>query len=146
MSLNIHIPLLFGVLTLTGIFLCSDIRSQTGDNTGIINFPLPHEDFSLYDFAVVRFETDKTEVPPADLVKRDFWPVTEIFKKDSLYFSDSVKSFWIKIEVANNQSSDTTIALVFKQPGWQNRFFHYSHCKINSLSRCPDRPGIKSSF
>jgi hypothetical protein len=116
--------------------------------------------FPLYDFAEVRFETDKTEVPPVDLVKRDFRPVTEIFKKDSLYFSDNVKSFWIKIQVANNQSTDTTIALVFTQgvskailyetegnkliPVRQNRFFHYSNCKINSLSSCPDRLVLKA--
>jgi len=114
MRVNLHIALLV-LLTTTFIFSINDTQSQTSDTTRIINFPLPREDFSLYDFAEVRFETDKTEMPPADLVKRDFWPVTEIFKKDSLYFSDSVKSFWIKIQIANNQLSDTTIALVFTQ-------------------------------
>ena len=72
-------------------FYCNDVRSQTNDTTKTINFPLPYEDFSLYDFAEVRFETDKTEVPPADLIKKNFQPVKKIFQKDSLYFEDSVQ-------------------------------------------------------
>jgi hypothetical protein len=71
MRINIHILLLF-LLIITGIFSFIDVRSQTGDTTKTINFPLPHEDFSLYDFAEVRLETKKTEAPPADLVKKTF--------------------------------------------------------------------------
>src|SRR6266542_5387146 len=112
MRTNLHIPLLF-LLTTTFIFSHSDARSQTGDTTRTINFPLPHEDFSLYDFAEVRFETDKTETPPADIIKRNFQPVKKIFPNDSLHFDDSVRSVWIKIKVANNLTSDTSVALIF---------------------------------
>jgi signal transduction histidine kinase len=96
-----------------GILLCKNLWSQAGDTIHTINIPLPHEDLSLYDFAEVRMETDKTMLPPADITKRKFQPVKEIFEKDEFHFPDSVKSFWIKFQVANNQSNDTTIALVF---------------------------------
>ncbi len=80
MRRNVHIPLLFGLLTMSGIFSFNDAQSQTGDTSRTINFPLPYEDFSLYDFAEVRFETDKTEVQPADLVKKNFQPLKKIFQ------------------------------------------------------------------
>ncbi len=76
-----------------GIFLCNDLRSQTGDTIATINLPLPHEDLSLYDFALVRMESDKTETPPADITKRNFRPVKEIFEKDELHFADSINLF-----------------------------------------------------
>jgi hypothetical protein len=60
----------------------------------------------------MRFETDKTGVPLADIIKRNFQPVKEIFEKDSLHFDDSVQSAWFKFTVRNNYASDTTIALV----------------------------------
>jgi len=115
MRINFNAPVLFGLLTMLGIFLCNDLKGQTGDTIRTINIPLPYEDLSLYDFAEVRMETDKTETPPADITKRNFQPVKEIFEKDSLYFANSEKSFWIKFQIANNQASDTTIALVFSQ-------------------------------
>jgi hypothetical protein len=108
-----HISLLFALLTFTSIFSFSDTRSQTIDTTRTINFPLSHEDFSLYDFAEVRFETDKTEIPPVDLATRTFQPVKKTFPNDSLHFDDSVQSAWFKFTVRNNYASDTTIALVF---------------------------------
>ena len=113
MGTNLHIRLLFGLLTMTGIFIFSDTRSETRDTTKTINFPLPHEDFSLYDFAEIRFESDKTEVPPADLVKRNFQPVRKIFQADSLYFDDSVQTVWFKFTALNNHSSDISLSLVF---------------------------------
>ena len=106
-------PLLLGLLTAAATLFCNDIRSQTNDTTRTINFPLLHEDLSLYDFASVRMETDKTETPPADITKRKFQPVKEIFEKDELHFADSIKSFWIKFQIANNHSSDTTVSLIF---------------------------------
>ncbi len=61
-------------------------------------------------------ETYKTETPPADITKRNFRPAKEMYVKDSLHrYPDTVKSFWIKFQIANNQSSDTTIALIFPQ-------------------------------
>ena len=113
MGTNLHTRLLFGLLTMTGIFIFSDTRSQTGDTTKTINFPLPHEDFSLYDFAEIRFESDKTEVPPVDLVKRNFQPVRKIFQTDNLYFDDSVQVVWFKFTARNNHSSDISLSLVF---------------------------------
>jgi len=104
---------LFGLLTILGILQCKNLWCQTGDTVSTIKFPLLHEDFPLYDFAEVRFESDKTEKPPADITKRKFQPAKEIFAKDELHFADSIKSFWIKFKLSNNQSSDTTIAVIF---------------------------------
>ncbi len=89
----------FFFLFLLGIFLCKDVRPQTGDTTGTINFPLPYEDFSLYDFAEVRFETNRTEIPPANLVKKKFQPLKEIYRKDSLYYSDSILTVLDKFKI-----------------------------------------------
>jgi sensor histidine kinase YesM len=108
-----HIALLVALLTFAGILPFSDTQSQTVDTTRIINFPLPHEDFSLYDFAEVRFETDKTEVPPVDIIKRNFQPVKEIFQKDSLYFADSIGTVWFKFNIHNNLATATPVALRF---------------------------------
>jgi signal transduction histidine kinase len=93
----------------------TDLLSQTPDTTHPIEIPLPHEDLSLYDFAEIRMETDKTEIPPADITKRKFRPVKEIFEKDELRFADSIKFVWIKFQVTNDQASDTTIVLIFQQ-------------------------------
>ena len=73
-------PLLLGLLTTAGILVSNDMRSQTSDTSRIINFPLSHEDFSLYEFADVRMETGKTEKPPADITKRKFQPVKTFFE------------------------------------------------------------------
>jgi len=113
MRINLHTVRLFILLIAAGIFSLSDVQSQTGDATRTINFPLPHEVFSLYDFAEVRFETDKTEVSPADLFNKNFQLVTKIFPKDSLHFEDSVQSVWFKFTVGNDYASDTSIALIF---------------------------------
>jgi hypothetical protein len=75
-----------------GILLCNEVRSQTSDTIPAIHLPLAYEDFSLYDFAWARMETEKTEIPPPDITKRKFQPVKEIFKKDELHFADSIKS------------------------------------------------------
>ncbi len=150
MKKKIHTLVLFVLLTIAGVFLFNDARSQRADTTGIINFPLPYEDFSLYDFAEIRFETDKTETPPADLVKRHFQPIKEIFQKDSLYFADSIETVWFKFSIQNNYPSDTTVALIFSGPGsvnkailykkegekiilnWENRLGYCSSCKSSS--------------
>jgi sensor histidine kinase YesM len=108
-----HISILFALLTFTDIFSFSDTYSQTGDTTRTINFPLPYEDFSLYPFALIRMETSKTEVPPPDLATGKFFPARKLFQKDSLYFSDSVQSVWIKIHIANSLATDTSVALIF---------------------------------
>src|SRR6476659_8428667 len=115
MRIKFYNPCLSALITIICILLCNDLRSQTIDSIPPITLPLPYEDFSLYDFAEVRMETDKTEKPPADITKRKFQPVKEIFEKDEFHFADSVKSFWIKFQVANNQSYDTSIALRFWQ-------------------------------
>jgi sensor histidine kinase YesM len=60
-------------------------------------------------------ETGKSEKPPADIIKRNFQPVNKIFDKNNLHFADSIKSFWIKVHLANTLSSDTSIALIFPQ-------------------------------
>lgn len=113
MKVKSHIPILFVLLTMAGIFLLNDLKSQTNDSTRVINFPLPYEDFSLYDFAEVRFETDKTEVPPADLVNRKFQPLKKVFQKDSLYFVNSIETVWFKFSIRNNYASDTSVSLTF---------------------------------
>ncbi len=113
MKIKIYTSILFVLLTIAGIFFFNDVRSQTGDTARTINFPLQYEDFSLYDFAEVRFETDKTEKPPADIVKRKFQPLKKIFQKDSLYFVDSIETAWFKFTVRNNLATDTTVALKF---------------------------------
>ncbi len=115
MRIVLHIPLLFVLLTITGIFSFCNVLSQTSDTTKTINFPLPYEDFSLYDFAEVRFESDKTEVPPFDLVKRNFEPLKKMFTNDSLYFADSIQTVWFKLSIRNNLATDTSVALVFPQ-------------------------------
>jgi len=125
MKKKIHTLVLFVLLTIAGVFLFNDARSQRADTTGTINFPLPYEDFSLYDFAEIRFETDKTETPPADLVKRHFQPIKEIFQKDSLYFADSIETVWFKFSIQNNYPSDTTVALIFSGPGSVNKAVLY---------------------
>ena len=99
MRINLYAHFLICLLTTLGILLCNDTRSQTSDTITTINLPLPHEDLSLYDFASVRMETDKTEMPPADITKRKFQPVKEIFEKDEFHFADSVKSVWIKFQI-----------------------------------------------
>ena len=105
--------LLFGVLTTAGILLCNDTRSQTSDTTRTINFPLLREDLSLYEFAEIRFETDKTETPPADIFKRNFRPVKEIFRNDSLYFENYIQTVWFRCNIHNSLDRDTSVALVF---------------------------------
>jgi hypothetical protein len=70
MRVNIHVPRLFGLLTMVGIFLFGDAQSQTVDTIKTINFPLPYEDFSLYDFAEQRFETEKQKYLPLTLLKK----------------------------------------------------------------------------
>ena len=53
MRIKAYIQLLFSLLITTDLLLCSDAKSQTGDTVKTINFPLPYEDFSLYDFAEI---------------------------------------------------------------------------------------------
>ena len=113
MNINLHRRFSFFVLSIAGLFLWSEVRCQTTDTAMVINFPLPHENFSLYDFAEVRFETDKTEVPPADLVNRKFQPLKKVFQKDSLYFVNSIETVWFKFTIHNNSASDTSVALRF---------------------------------
>ena len=113
LRINVKKYLLTGCLAVAFIFLNGKVRSQTGDSTRAINFPLVHEGLSLYDFAEVRMETGKTEKSPADIIKRNFLPAKEIFEKDEFWLPDSVKSIWIKFGIINGQSNDTTIALVF---------------------------------
>lgn len=113
MRLNFHTILSFLLLAIVTFFLSNEIQCQTNDTAKTINFPLPYEDFSLYDFAEIRFETDKTEVLPADLVKREFQPLKEVFQKDSLYFVDSIQTGWFKFSIRNNLATDTSVALVF---------------------------------
>ena len=115
MRRNLYAHFLICLLTMSGILSGNNLLSQTTDTIPTINLPLQHEDLSLYDFALVRIEADKTEKPPADITKRTFQPAKEIFKKDELHFTDSIKSVWIKFQIANDRSSDTTIALRFQQ-------------------------------
>ncbi|MGZ5191305.1 MAG: hypothetical protein ACXWCZ_09820, partial [Flavisolibacter sp.] len=123
MRINLYAHFLICLLTMLGIFLCNDARSQTSDTIATINLPLPHEDLSLYDFALVRTETDKTEKPPADITRRKFQSVREIFKKDELHFADSVQSVWFKFTIQNDDTSDASLALVF--PGSTNKAVLY---------------------
>jgi hypothetical protein len=101
-----YAPFLFGLLTMMGILLSNNLWSQTLDTIHAINIPLLHEDISLYDFAEVRTETDKSETPPPGITKRNFQPVREIFSNDSLRFDDSVKSAWFKFTIRNDYASD----------------------------------------
>src|SRR3982750_4840314 len=113
MRIKVYITLVFSLLVAINIFLCVYVKSQTGGESKTINFPFPYEDLSLYDFAKVRFETDKTDTPPPDLINRNFRPVKNLFAKDSLYFSDSVQNVWLKFKIRNNLSRDTSVALIF---------------------------------
>src|SRR4051794_3597929 len=105
--------LLVFILTALTTLFCNDLLSQIHDSNYTIIVPLAHEDLALYDFASVRTETDKSEVPPTDITKRNFQPAKKFFPNDELHFADSVKSVWIKFQVANTRSSDTSIALRF---------------------------------
>src|SRR5215217_4070243 len=98
MQLKKHVFIFFlpGLLTIACLLLCREAGAQNGDTAGQINFPLLHENVSLYDYASVRIETSKRETPPSVVIKRAFRPAKEIFKKDEFHFADSVKSFWIK--------------------------------------------------
>jgi len=100
-------------LIVMGMLICNDLQSQYVDSSLTLNFPLPYEDFSLYDFASVRFERSKSAVSPDSLINRKFQPLNRIFLKDSLYFVDSIQSLWLKFTIRNNSSSDTSIALLF---------------------------------
>ena len=113
MRLSFNTGFLFGFLTMLGILLCNNLWSQTSDTTHTINIPLPYEDLSLYDFAEIRMESNKSEKPPADIIKRNFQPVKEIFEKDDVYFNDSIQNVWIKFNVRNNLAKDTSVALIF---------------------------------
>ncbi len=125
MRMIISIQVKFFLLFIVGIFFCNDVQSQTGDTAKTINFPLQYEDQSLYDFAEIRFETNRTEIPPTDLVERKFHPVKNVFKKDSLYFADSIESVWFKFSIRNNYPADTTVALIFPGPGSVNKAVLY---------------------
>jgi hypothetical protein len=107
-------------------------------------------------------ETGKSEKPPADIIKRNFQPVNKIFDKNNLHFADSIKSFWIKVHLANTLSSDTSIALIFPQNVskavlyktegdsliliGKAGFFHCCFEKKYFIRGIPDRHGIKSQF
>lgn len=115
MRITSHTTFLFGFLTIISIVISHDVQSQTGDTIKTISLPLPNEDFTLYAFAEIRFETEKTEVPPPGLVKRNFKPVKKLFSKDSLYFSHNVQNVWFKFTICNNLPTDTSVALVFQE-------------------------------
>ncbi len=100
-------------MALMCVLLCIDGQSQTGDTINTINFPLSYDVLSLYDFAAVRVESNKTEVPPADIVERNFEPVKKIFQKDSLYFNDTIQNAWFKFTIRNSLATDTAVALAF---------------------------------
>ncbi len=112
MRMNIYMQLLF-LLAIAGIFSFNNTLAQTSGETKIINFPLSHEDLSLYDFAEVRFETEKTEILPAALCKKKFQHLNMIFEKDSLHFQDSVQTVWFKFNIHNYLTSDTSVSLLF---------------------------------
>ena len=101
------------MLTIVGILSCYETRSQKSDTTTTINFPLSHDNLSLYDFARVRYEFEKTEMPPTGLAKKTFQQVKFVFQKDSLYYDDSVQNVWFKFSIRNNYPSDTIVSLVF---------------------------------
>ena len=140
MRINLYACFLNCLLTISVILFGNNLLSQTTDTIPTINLPLLYEDLSLYDFASVRMETDKTEKPPADIIKRNFQPVKEIFAKDELPFADSVQSVWFKFTIRNNDTSDISLALVF--PGSTNKAVLYkkegdsSLCWENRLDYC----------
>jgi hypothetical protein len=113
--MKLHTSIPFFLLTVAGIFLFDGVEGQTANPTKTINFPLQYEIVSLFDFMEVRFETEKTEVPPTDLVKKNFQPLKRLFSKDSLYFEKSIETVWFKFNIRNNLPSDTSVALIFPQ-------------------------------
>ncbi|MEJ7768873.1 MAG: histidine kinase [Chitinophagaceae bacterium] len=113
MSKKFYIPLMVTLLTIIEIFFCSEAGSQTNHSSKVINVPLTYEDLSLYDFAMVRFETKKTEIPPVNLLKKQFQPLKGIFGTDSLYFVDSVQSVWLQFSIYNNYPTDTSVSVIF---------------------------------
>jgi sensor histidine kinase YesM len=115
LRVSLYNVLLSGWLTVACLFLCGNVQPQKENNIPAINFPLPLEDFSLYDFAEVRFEYGKTETPPSDLIKKSFKPVKQIFQKDSLYFENSLQAAWFKFTIRNNDTLAASVALEFPQ-------------------------------
>ena len=122
MITNMHMRLLTGLLIIAGIFLPRVLSSQTSHATDSVNFPLQHEIFSLFDVAELRFETI-SEATPADITKKHFQSLRNIFPQDSLYFNDSVNAVWLKFTIRNNTTSDTSVALIF--PGSVNKAIVY---------------------
>ena len=113
MRIHHHISVLLVVLTVIGMFLSTKAPSQSIDTMRIIDYPLPSEDFSLYDFADVRLEFEKTEILPYNLVNKDFQPLKRVFQKDSLHFGDSVQTVWIKFRLRNKERLDAAVSLLF---------------------------------
>jgi signal transduction histidine kinase len=107
--------LLLPVMIVMGcIILCPVVRSQTIDSVPPITLPQPYEELSIYDHASVKFEY-RSEKNSQFILNENFQPAKKIFEKDSLYFPDSSKSLWIKFQLVNQRSTDTTIALIFKK-------------------------------
>ncbi len=113
MNIQGHMLRLFWFLAIVNICLHNNLLAQTAPRTSIVDLPIPSEEFSLYDFAAVRFDGKKTDLQLSNIDTTGFQPLKKIFQKDSLYFEDSVQTAWIEFTLRNNGSSDTSVALVF---------------------------------
>ena len=105
--------LLFCLLITASIFSPSKLQSQNQDSLIPVNFPLVHEDFSLFETAEIRLETKHSRIPTENIKTGKFLPVRKIFSEDNLLFSDSVETAWFKFSIRNTLPTDTSIALVF---------------------------------
>ena len=104
---------LFCLLITASIFSPGKLQSQNHDSIIPVNFPLVHEDFSLFETAKIRLETTKSTTATADLKKVKFLPISKIFSEDNLLFNDTVRSAWFKFSIKNTLPIDTSVALVF---------------------------------
>ena len=106
--------LLFCLLITAGIFSPGKLQSQNHDSSKAVNFPLLREDFSLFETAEIRLETQQSTIPTAHLNKTKFLPVRTLFsEEENLIFNDTVQSAWFKFTIRNTLPTDTSVALVF---------------------------------
>jgi sensor histidine kinase YesM len=103
-------PALF---TAVSLLYFEDLRSQDPSAKTFIRFPLTHDVVSLFNFTAIRYEYQKTEISPVNLVKRSFKPLKSYFSSDSLHFSKNIQTVWFKFGLYNNLSVDTAVALIF---------------------------------
>jgi sensor histidine kinase YesM len=118
------------LLTAASLLYLPDLRSQDTSAKRFIPFPLTQDVISLFNSTAIRYEYEKTEIRPEDLVKRNFKPLKSYFSSDSLHFSKNIQTVWFKFGLHNNLSVDTAVALLF--PRGVNKAVLYK-CDSNGI-------------